>query len=292
MCISLAWITNPPPHLQLAWWGRLWSASPTHSQTHHWWTSTSTHPLGCAVRWTSQTIPGLGDKSTLVAGLPIIRSTSTSLDTKSLTPRLNDSWLLQPTAQVRPHQGLQLTLQRATAKQRTGRQCPNRRHSNTTTMLCERPTEPVRAHTRVRAYRSFFERVWCNGYYPGSQRESLRLPQRGSKCSETQGPQWSTGAVQHTWATLQREESSLPELGVPWRGAGQTSLRCATPNELPLRGAIRQQCGSNLEGILLEAEKLETCQNTTAYYSDICQKKKKKSVLICDTPSSKVTSCE
>lgn len=120
--------------------------------------------------------------------------------------------------------------------------------------------------------------VWCNGYYPGSQRESLHLPQRGSKCSETQGPHWSTGAVQHTWATLQKEESSLPELGVPWREAGETSLQCATPNELPLRGAIRQQCGSSLEGILLEAEKLETCQNTTAYYSDICQTVRKKKI--------------
>lgn len=81
--------------------------------------------------------------------------------------------------------------------------------------------------------------------------------------------------------------------GVPWRGAGETSLWCSTPTELPLRGVIRKQCGSSLERILLEAEKLKTCQKTTAYYSDICQTaRKKKSMLICDTTSSKVTSCE
>ena len=100
------------------------------------------------------------------------------------------------------------------------RQALPQQETHTTTALWERPTEPVRAHSTVRAYRTFSERIWCNGYYPGSQRESLSLPQRGIKCSKTRGPHWSTGQFSTDEPPSREGRAALPEPGVPWRGAG------------------------------------------------------------------------
>ena len=129
-----------------------------------------------------------------------------------------------------------------------------------------------------------------------TKQKSPGLPQRGCKCSKAQGAplrhRGSSARKSHPQGRVEQPSQS-PGPGVPCRGAGETGVGRATPTRLLLGSATGRRRGSSLEGILVEAEKPGgTSHNTTENYIDICQTARKKSMLICDTTSSKVTSCE
>ena len=69
-----------------------------------------------------------------------------------------------------------------------------------------------------------------------------------------------------------RGEQPCQSPGCPGEELGDKLMVCH-PNRASTQ---RSQGGGSLEGALLEAEKLETSQNTTAYYTDICQAARKK----------------
>ena len=157
-----------------------------------------------------------------MVGLPIIRSTSTSLDTKSLTPCLKDSWLLQPTAQVHPYQGLQLTLQQAAGKQRTGRRCPNRRH-----------TQPQR-------------------YGRGPQSRSVLTPRSGPTERSLRGSDVMviTQAAKEKASVFLKGESSVQRHGAPTEAQGSSAQMSHPPGrgEQPCQslGCPEEELGDKL----------------------------------------------